>query len=51
MKIDQSATISNYGNHGLAEFILLCGASEVSDGVAANINQFGSIIDYWLNQG
>jgi hypothetical protein len=51
MKIDQSATIGNGENRGLAIFTLLCGASEAGGVVVVDVNQFGSIIDYWLNQG
>jgi len=51
MIIDQSATIRNCEIHRLSIFTLLCAAEESGDGVAVNINQFGSIIDYWLDQG
>jgi hypothetical protein len=36
---------------GCEDYSILCGAAEWRFVVAADFNQFGSMIDYWLNQG
>jgi hypothetical protein len=49
MKNDQSATIGWFVTAGSPDFSLLCSASVARDDMVADRNQFGGMIDYWLN--